>query len=185
MLIVRAPNNGAACASLNSVDPGPVRDQNMGRQTHDRMANAIRALAMDAVEAAKSGHPGLPMGAADIATVLFTRFLKFDPADPLWPDRDRFVLSAGHGSMLLYAVLHLLGYADMTIEELKRFRQIGSKTAGHREYGHAPGSRPRPARSARASPTRSAWRSPSGSWPPSSATASSITIPTCSRPTAT
>ena len=111
----------------------------MGRQTHDRMANAIRALAMDAVEAAKSGHPGLPMGAADIATVLFTRFLKFDPADPAWPDRDRFVLSAGHGSMLLYAVLHLLGYADMTIEEIKRFRQIGSKTAGHPEYGHAAG----------------------------------------------
>ena len=111
----------------------------MGRQTHDRMANAIRALAMDAVEAAKSGHPGLPMGAADIATVLFTRFLKFDPADPAWPDRDRFVLSAGHGSMLLYAALHLLGYADMTIEELKRFRQIGSKTAGHPEYGHAAG----------------------------------------------
>src|SRR5690606_26618556 len=89
--------------------------EHMGRDTHDRMANAIRALAMDAVEAAKSGHPGLPMGAADIATVLFTRFLKFDPADPQWPDRDRFVLSAGHGSMLLYAALHLLGYPDMTI----------------------------------------------------------------------
>ncbi|MDO8533788.1 MAG: transketolase [Xanthobacteraceae bacterium] len=111
----------------------------MGRDTHDRMANAIRALAMDAVEMAKSGHPGLPMGAADIATVLFTRFLKFDPADPAWPDRDRFVLSAGHGSMLLYAVLHLLGYADMTIAEIKRFRQLGSKTAGHPEYGHATG----------------------------------------------
>jgi transketolase len=111
----------------------------MGRDTHDRMANAIRALAMDAVEAAKSGHPGLPMGAADIATVLFTRFLKFDPADPAWPDRDRFVLSAGHGSMLLYAVLHLLGYPDMTIEEIKRFRQLGSKTAGHPEFGHAAG----------------------------------------------
>ena len=83
---------------------------------HDRMANAIRALAMDAVEQAKSGHPGLPMGAADIATVLFTRFLKFDPADPAWPDRDRFVLSAGHGSMLIYALLHLLGYEAMTIE---------------------------------------------------------------------
>jgi transketolase len=111
----------------------------MGRDTHDRMANAIRALAMDAVEAAKSGHPGLPMGAADIATVLFTRFLKFDPADPAWPDRDRFVLSAGHGSMLLYAVLYLLGYADMTLAEIKRFRQLGSKTAGHPEYGHAGG----------------------------------------------
>ena len=87
----------------------------MTRAAHDRMANAIRALAMDAVEQAKSGHPGLPMGAADIATVLFTRFLKFDPADPRWPDRDRFVLSAGHGSMLVYALLHLLGYEAMTI----------------------------------------------------------------------
>jgi transketolase len=107
------------------------------REVHDRMANAIRALAMDAVERAKSGHPGLPMGAADIATVLFTRFLKFDPADPAWPDRDRFVLSAGHGSMLLYAVLHLLGYAAMTIDEIKRFRQLGSLTPGHPE--HSPG----------------------------------------------
>ncbi len=103
------------------------------------MANAIRALAMDAVEQAKSGHPGLPMGAADIATVLFTRFLKFDPADPAWPDRDRFVLSAGHGSMLLYALLYLLGYEKMTIDEIKRFRQLGSLTPGHPEYGHTPG----------------------------------------------
>ncbi len=106
---------------------------------HDRMANAIRGLAMDAVEQAKSGHPGLPMGAADVATVLFTRCLKFDPADPAWPDRDRFVLSAGHGSMLIYAVLHLLGYEAMTIEQIKRFRQLGSITAGHPEYGHTPG----------------------------------------------
>jgi transketolase len=97
------------------------------------MANAIRALAMDAVEAAKSGHPGLPMGAADIATVLFSKFLKFDPADPAWPDRDRFVLSAGHGSMLLYALLYLTGYPEMTIEEIKRFRQLDSKTPGHPE----------------------------------------------------
>ena len=103
------------------------------------MANAIRALAMDAVEKANSGHPGLPMGAADIATVLFTGFLKFDPADPAWPDRDRFVLSAGHGSMLLYALLYLLGYEKMTIEEIKRFRQLGSLTPGHPEYGHTPG----------------------------------------------
>jgi transketolase len=103
------------------------------------MANAIRVLAMDAVEQAKSGHPGLPMGAADIATVLFTQFLKFDPADPAWPDRDRFVLSAGHGSMLIYALLHLLGYQAMTIEQIKRFRQLGSITAGHPEHGHTPG----------------------------------------------
>ena len=103
------------------------------------MANALRALAMDAVEQAKSGHPGLPMGAADIATVLFRQFLKFDPADPAWPDRDRFVLSAGHGSMLLYALLHLTGYEHVTIEEIKRFRQLGSLTPGHPEFGHTPG----------------------------------------------
>ena len=111
----------------------------VSRAEHDRMANAIRALAMDAVEQAKSGHPGLPMGAADIATVLFTHFLKFDPADPAWPDRDRFVLSAGHGSMLIYAVLHLLGYEKMTIEEIKRFRQLGSLTPGHPENFITPG----------------------------------------------
>src|SRR5579862_3980117 len=104
-----------------------------------RMANALRALSMDAVEQAKSGHPGMPMGMADIAAVLFTRFLRFDPAAPDWPDRDRFVLSNGHGSMLLYSLLHLLGYADMTLDELKRFRQLGSRTAGHPEYGHASG----------------------------------------------
>src|SRR5690349_19127200 len=109
------------------------------RAEHDRMANAIRALAMDAVEQAKSGHPGLPMGAADVATVLFTRFLKFDPADPAWPDRDRFVLSAGHGSMLIYALLHLLGFKAVTIEEIKRFRQLGSKTPGHPENFITPG----------------------------------------------
>ncbi len=103
------------------------------------MANAIRALAMDAVQAAASGHPGMPMGMADTATVLFTRFLRFDPASPDWPDRDRFVLSAGHGSMLLYALLHLTGYADMTIEEIRNFRQLGSRTAGHPEYGASPG----------------------------------------------
>ena len=107
--------------------------------THDQMANAIRALSMDAVEAAKSGHPGMPMGMADVATVLFTKFLKFDPSQPEWPDRDRFVLSAGHGSMLLYALLYLTGYPEMTIDEIKQFRQLGAKTAGHPEYGHAPG----------------------------------------------
>ena len=103
------------------------------------MANAIRSLAMDAVEKANSGHPGLPMGVADIATVLFTKVMKFDPANPCWPDRDRFILSAGHGSMLLYASLYLLGYEDMTIDEIKNFRQLGSKTAGHPEYHFAPG----------------------------------------------
>ncbi len=106
---------------------------------HARMANAIRALAMDAVEQAKSGHPGMPMGMADVATVLFKQFLKFDPADSAWPDRDRFVISAGHGSMLIYALLYLTGYPAMTIDEIKRFRQLGSLTPGHPEYGHTPG----------------------------------------------
>jgi transketolase len=110
---------------------------NTARQ--NQLANAIRSLAMDAVEKANSGHPGLPMGCADIATVLFTKVMKFDPADSNWPDRDRFVLSAGHGSMLLYASLYLLGYEDMTIEQIKQFRQLNSKTAGHPEYHFAQG----------------------------------------------
>jgi transketolase len=104
-----------------------------------QMANAIRALAMDAVEHAKSGHPGMPMGMADVATVLFGQFLKFDPRSPEWPDRDRFVLSAGHGSMLLYALLYLTGYDGVGLDELQRFRQLGAKTAGHPEFGHCPG----------------------------------------------
>jgi transketolase len=107
--------------------------------THQDMANAIRALAMDAVQKADSGHPGMPMGMADVATVLFTRFLKFDAAHPDWPDRDRFVLSAGHGSMLLYALLYLSGVPGMDLEQLKRFRQLGSRTPGHPECGNAPG----------------------------------------------
>jgi transketolase len=107
--------------------------------SHAEMANAIRFLAVDAVEKAKSGHPGMPMGMADVATVLFSRFLKFDAADPAWPDRDRFVLSAGHGSMLLYALLYLTGYEGVTSDELKAFRQWGSKTPGHPEVGHTPG----------------------------------------------
>ncbi len=107
--------------------------------SHRDMANAIRALAMDAVQKANSGHPGMPMGTADVATVLFTKFLKIDPKKPDWPDRDRFVLSAGHGSMLLYALNYLLGYEDMTIGEIENFRQLGSITAGHPEYGHAAG----------------------------------------------
>jgi transketolase len=103
------------------------------------MANAIRALAMDAVQAANSGHPGMPMGMADVATVLFNRFVTLDPAVPDWPNRDRFVLSAGHGSMLVYALHHLLGYDDMPMDQLRAFRQLGSRTAGHPEYGHAKG----------------------------------------------
>ena len=103
------------------------------------MANAIRALAMDAVQQAKSGHPGLPMGAADIATVLYTQFLKIDPLAPDWPDRDRFVLSAGHGSMLQYALHYLMGFSDMGLEEIRNFRQLGARTAGHPEYGYAGG----------------------------------------------
>ncbi|MCA6105936.1 transketolase [Bradyrhizobium cenepequi] len=111
----------------------------MTQVDHTRMANAIRGLAMDAVEKAKSGHPGLPMGAADVATVLFTQFLKFDAADPAWPDRDRFVLSAGHGSMLLYSLLYLTGNKDMTLDHLKHFRQLGSLTPGHPENFHTKG----------------------------------------------
>jgi transketolase len=111
----------------------------MTQVDHTRMANAIRGLAMDAVEKAKSGHPGLPMGAADVATVLFTQFLKFDAAAPNWPDRDRFVLSAGHGSMLLYALLYLTGNKDMTLDQIKHFRQLGSLTPGHPENFHTKG----------------------------------------------
>jgi transketolase len=104
-----------------------------------RLANAIRGLTLDAVQAAKSGHPGLPLGMADVATVLFKNFLKFDPANPDWPDRDRFVLSAGHGSMMLYSLLYLTGYPGMTLQDIKTFRQLGSPCAGHPEHGHAPG----------------------------------------------
>jgi transketolase len=130
---VAPPSVAPSGASASSHDAG---HKDVG---HEAMANAIRALAMDAVQKANSGHPGMPMGMADVATVLFTRFLKFDPKRPDWPDRDRFVLSAGHGSMLLYALLHLTGYADMTLEQLRNFRQLGSRTAGHPEYGHAAG----------------------------------------------
>jgi transketolase len=104
-----------------------------------KMANVIRALSMDSVEKANSGHPGMPMGMADVATVLFSKHLKFDPTHPNWPDRDRFVLSAGHGSMLIYSLLYLTGYPDMSLDDIKNFRQFGAKTAGHPEFGHASG----------------------------------------------
>ena len=107
--------------------------------THANLANAIRFLTADAIQKANSGHPGMPMGMADVATVLFTRFLKFDAGNPDWPDRDRFILSAGHGSMLLYSLLYLTGYPEMSLDQIKKFRQLGSITAGHPEYGHAPG----------------------------------------------
>ena len=103
------------------------------------MANAIRALAMDAVQAANSGHPGMPMGMADVATVLYAKFLKFDPKNPEWADRDRFVLSGGHGSMLLYALNYLTGYEKMSLEQIKNFRQLHSITAGHPEVEHDAG----------------------------------------------
>ncbi len=122
--------------AAQSIIPQPAEHGEIG---HKDMANAIRFLAADAVEKAKSGHPGMPMGMADVATVLFRRVLKFDPIRPDWPDRDRFILSAGHGSMLLYALLYLTGYSAMTLEEIRNFRQLGSKTAGHPEYDPASG----------------------------------------------
>lgn len=119
--------------------PAPSAVTKTEAASHQDMANAIRFLAADAVQKAKSGHPGMPMGMADVATVLFTRFMRFDPKAPAWPDRDRFILSAGHGSMLIYSLLYLTGYPDVTIDEIKNFRQIGSKTPGHPEYGHTLG----------------------------------------------
>jgi transketolase len=122
--------------SSSNTMSGPAGDY---QQHTRRLANAIRALSMDAVQAANSGHPGMPMGMADVATVLFSKFLKFDAADPAWPDRDRFVLSAGHGSMLLYSLLYLNGYPKITIDNIKMFRNVASPCAGHPEYGHLPG----------------------------------------------
>ncbi len=116
-----------------------IEDLRTRHPEHFAKAAALRVLAMDAVEAANSGHPGMPMGMADVATVLFEKHLKFDASAPDWPDRDRFILSAGHGSMLLYGLLHLTGYEDMTLEQVKNFRQLGAITAGHPEYGHAKG----------------------------------------------
>jgi transketolase len=121
---------------LPVVDIAALRD---AHPDHWNKATAIRALAMDAVQAANSGHPGMPMGMADVATVLFEKHLKFDASRPDWADRDRFILSAGHGSMLIYALLYLTGYEDMTLDQIKNFRQWGAITAGHPEYGHVKG----------------------------------------------
>jgi transketolase len=125
--------------SMSKSEAAPVSGTVAGNASHADMANAIRALSMDAVESAKSGHPGMPMGMADVATVLFTKHLSYDASDPAWPNRDRFILSAGHGSMLLYSLLYLTGYPGMDIGQIKKFRQLGAKTAGHPEYGHAAG----------------------------------------------
>ncbi len=121
------------------------------------LANAIRALSMDAVQKAKSGHPGAPMGMPDIAEVLWRDFLKHNPQNPSWADRDRFVLSNGHGSMLIYSLLHLTGY-DLPMEELKNFRQLHSKTPGHPEVGYTAAWKPPPVRWVRVLPTQSVWR---------------------------
>jgi transketolase len=150
------------------------------KATDAELANSIRALAMDAVEAAKSGHPGMPMGMAEIAVALWRRHIRHNPANPAWPNRDRFVVSNGHGSMLLYSLLHLTGYA-LPIEELRRFRQLGSKTPGHPEWKRLPG------RSARASRTPWAWRSRRSCSPRTSigpASTSWTTTRTCSWATA-
>jgi transketolase N-terminal domain/subunit len=144
------------------------------------LTGAIRALAMDAVQQANSGHPGAPMGMAEIAEVLWRRHLRHNPANPHWPDRDRFIMSNGHGSMLIYALLHLTGY-DLSIDDLKNFRQLHSKTPGHPEYGYTPVWKPPPAHLVRASPMRSGSRWPRRCWLQNStvlATKSSITTPT-------
>ena len=149
--------------------------------------DTLRFLSVDMVQKANSGHPGLPLGAAPMAYVLWTRFLKHHPKNPLWPDRDRFVLSAGHGSALLYSLLHVTGY-DLSLDDIKQFRQWGSKAPGHPERGHTAGSRSPPGRSARAWRTRSAWRSPRRIWrraTTATARASSTTTPGRSSATAT
>lgn len=145
------------------------------------LANAIRALSMDAVQKANSGHPGAPMGMADIAEVLWNDFLKHNPENPQWYDRDRFILSNGHASMLLYSLLHLTGY-DLPIEEIKNFRQLHSKTPGHPEIGYTPGLKPPPGRWGKGWRTRWGWLSPSARWRRSlisQTMRSSTTLPTC------
>jgi transketolase len=134
-----ACTQGRDCAMDTASARAAASNGSAAAVNHNDLANAIRALAMDAVEKANSGHPGMPMGMADVATVLFSKFLKFDPRHPDWPDRDRFVLSAGHGSMLIYALLHLTGYPQVTMAEIERFRQVESRTPGHPEHGHTAG----------------------------------------------
>jgi len=134
--LLSRPEDARSTQGVPSVELSDLKERH---PDHWMKATAIRALAIDAVAAAKSGHTGMPVGMADVATVLFDRHLKFDASTPDWPDRDRFVLSAGHGSMLLYSLLHLTGYADMTLEQIRNFRQWNSVTAGHPEYGHAGG----------------------------------------------
>jgi len=127
------------CESSRQYAGNDMTNLSFTADQHRDMSNAIAALSMDAVQKANSGHPGMPMGMADAATVLFSQFLKFDPKAPDWADRDRFILSAGHGSMLIYSLLHLTGYEAVTMDQIKNFRQLGSITAGHPEYGHVPG----------------------------------------------
>ena len=180
-------------AAIVSPDSPPVQRQGAraggdaaARRSSSLMANAIRALSMDAVQQANSGHPGAPMGMAEIAVALWGRHLRHNPGNPRWPGRDRSVLSNGHGSMLLYSLLHLTGY-DLALSELRNFRQLHSKTPGHPEFAITPASRRRPGRSARAWRMPSAWRSPKSCSLPSStatATASSTTAPTSSSATA-
>ncbi len=133
---IKKKGKGLHMTAVTSENLDPTTNSQV---SHEEMANCIRALVMDAVQKANSGHPGMPMGFADVATVLFTKFLNFDPNNPDWPNRDRFVLSVGHGSMLLYSLLYLTGYPDMTMDQIKDFRQLHSRTAGHPEFGEAPG----------------------------------------------
>jgi transketolase len=141
------------------------------------MANAIRALSMDAVQAANSGHPGMPMGMADVATVLFSQFLKFDPAAPKWPDRDRFVLSAGHGSMLIYALLHLTGYEAPTMDDIAQFPPAAQPLCGPPGNTELPGVECTTGPLGQGWPWRSAWRWPNGTSTRSTATIWSATAP--------
>ena len=161
-----------------------MREREAATPDNFRLANCIRALTIDGVEAAKSGHPGAPLGMADAATVLFSKHLKFDASRPDWPDRDRFVLSNGHASLLLYALLYLTGYQDMPLEQLKAFRS-GARVPPAIPNTVMPGaSRRPPVRLGRASPARSAWRWPNGGWPTSSVRTSSIITPSSSLATA-